>query len=90
MVDEHIWKAINKKAVFKTLPEYAEKVEEFRQYIAKKKEQPVSAGQRQYLFDRLQAVEGAIKYFLGAKELNSIRADYEHEFVRRIWESKDH
>ena len=37
-----------------------------------------------------EAVDAAIKYFLGAKEQAKIRLAYEEEFVRRIWESKDH
>ena len=46
----------------------------------------------QYLYykSRLAAIEEAIKYFLGAKELLAFDALYEKEFTRRILESKEH
>jgi hypothetical protein len=71
-------------------PQYSKLVGEFKEYIARKKSQPIDAAQHAYLRDRLNAVEVAIKDFLGAKELHQIHAAYEAEFTRRIWESKDH
>jgi len=82
MADEYIWQKLSDKRAGPAL--------EFKAYIAKKKAQPVSAQQYSYLKDRLNAVEEAIKHFLGVKELNNIRAGYEEEFTRRIWESKEH
>jgi hypothetical protein len=38
----------------------------------------------------LDALEAAIKHFLGAGELVAIEALFEEEFTRRIMESKDH
>ena len=43
-----------------------------------------------YLKDRLEAIEAAIAYFLGAKELRQIQELYEKEFTRRILEARDH
>jgi hypothetical protein len=43
-----------------------------------------------YLKNRLAAVEGAIIYFLGAKELKRMSKLYEEEFTRRILEARDH
>ena len=82
MADEYIWKNLVDKD---PVP-----AREYQEYIARKKAQPVAQEQHAYLKDRLQAVEKAIKYFLGVKELNAIRAGYEQEFTRRIWEAKDH
>ncbi len=64
-------------------------LEEFHQYILKKKNTPVPQAQHVYLKNRLNAVESAIVKFLGNGELKKIRAGYEEEFVRRIWEAKD-
>ena len=43
-----------------------------------------------YLKNRLAAIEVAIKYFLGNKELGRIAGLYEEEFTRRILEARDH
>ena len=43
-----------------------------------------------YLQERLKAVEGAIKEFLGVKELRKIAALYEEEMTRRILEAREH
>jgi hypothetical protein len=90
MVDEYILAAFKKFPSKSKDEEYAAQVEEFKQYVAKKREQPVPPGKYLYLQQRLSAVEGAIKHFLGAAELKKIQAAYEEEFTRRIWESKDH
>ena len=43
-----------------------------------------------YLKNRLEAIEAAIKYFLGSKELVRLQALYEKEFTRRILETREH
>ena len=43
-----------------------------------------------YLKNRLLAIEAAIRYFLGDKELKRIAKLFEEEFTRRILESRDH
>lgn len=42
------------------------------------------------LRDRLGAIEAAVKYFLGNKELKRMQGFFEAEFTRRILESRDH
>ncbi len=90
LADDFIWKQLNSKHA-KDLkdPSYKVLVENYRTYIDKKKEQPIDQSQLLYLRNRLAAVEAAIKNFLGARALPKIRHDYEQEFTRRIWESKD-
>jgi hypothetical protein len=92
-VDEYILKYLSDKK-FK-IPH------EFRTYVAdkhkdelmlkysgadKKKLNP----QYVYLKNRLEAIEGAITYFLGGKELKRIARLFEEEFTRRIMEARDH
>ena len=43
-----------------------------------------------YLTKRFQAIEKAIKHFLGKKALKDIAQTYEEEFTRRIWEAREH
>jgi len=43
-----------------------------------------------YLKNRLQAVESAIRHFLGDKELRAMRSLYEKEFTSRILQARDH
>ena len=43
-----------------------------------------------YLKHRLQAVEAAIRHFLGEKELRAMRSLYEKEFTGRILQARDH
>jgi len=43
-----------------------------------------------YLKNRLQAIEAAIRHFLGEKELRAMRALYEKEFTLRILQARDH
>jgi hypothetical protein len=69
---------------------YLKLVDGYKEYIAKKKENPIDPAQHEYLKNRLDAVEEAIRKFLGAKELARIEAAYEEEFTRRIWEARDH
>jgi hypothetical protein len=77
------------------------KIEEFKDYIAKKeerglKEKFLSSDQKQlqpqyvYLQNRLHAIQETIVTFLGAKGLRSIQALYEQEMTRRILEAREH
>jgi hypothetical protein len=43
-----------------------------------------------YLKNRLQAIEAAIRHFLGDKELRTIRSLYEKEFTSRILQAREH
>jgi hypothetical protein len=43
-----------------------------------------------YLKNRLEAIEAAVKYFLGSQELKRMQDLFEEEFTRRILESRDH
>ena len=74
---------------------------EFRTYIAQKRKDELQLKyvddkakklhpQYVYLRDRLDAVEAAIKYFLGEKELKGMAKLYEQEFTRRILEAREH
>ena len=88
MADDHILRHVSKNKGGDA--EYQKLVDGYKDYIAKKKEAPVPAAQHLYLKNRLNAVEDAIKTFLGVKELAAIEKAYQDEFIRRIWESKDH
>jgi hypothetical protein len=81
--------------------DYKKLVDDFKIYI----EQKENEGLRQkfvdgrnkelhpeylYLTYRLEAVESAIRHFLGPQELPHIHRLYEEEFTRRILESKEH
>ena len=73
---------------------------DFRAYIAQKRKDELklkfSANKKKlnpeylYLKNRLSAIEAAVKYFLGDKELKRLHRDFELEFTRRIWEARDH
>ncbi len=76
-------------------------VKEFEAYIKTKREDELklkfSDGEGKslhpqyvYLKNRLQAIEAAIKYFLGEKELRTMGALYEKEFTDRILQARDH
>lgn len=43
-----------------------------------------------YLKNRLEAIEEAIQYFLGKRELKNFEVLFEEEFTRRILEARDH
>ncbi|MDE2027303.1 MAG: hypothetical protein KGK03_02055 [Candidatus Omnitrophica bacterium] len=67
--------------------------ETFKAYIAAKHKDEVKLkSQPEYLHlkNRLEAVEAAIRHFLGAKELAGIEKLYEGEFTRRILEAREH
>ncbi len=90
--DEFIWAKLSQKSKHqgRRSAEYQALLAEFKDYVEKKRAQAVPKGQHLYLQDRLDAVEAAIKDFLGQKELRNIRASYEEEFTRRIWASTEH
>lgn len=88
MADDHILKGVLQQPTGGV--EYQKLVGDYKEYIAKKQQTPVSQDQHLYLKNRLISVERTIKEFLGEKELKAIAAAYEAEFIRRIWESRDH
>ena len=103
MVDEHILKALNKFSKPKgcIAKDYESFIEDFKGYIAHKRQDELKqkfvdakgeALHPQYLYlqNRLAAIEGAIKYFLGPTELKKIELLFEEEFVRRILQAKEH
>ena len=85
VVDEYILKYFSTKKF--DIPE------EFRAYIAGKRKDERKlklSPEYVYLKNRLEAIEAAVTYFLGAKELKSIAGLYEGEFTRRILEAREH
>lgn len=90
LADEFIYRHITSHAYKSKDPAYLTLLKQNRDYIDKKKEMPIDAAQYLYLQHRLEAVEAAIKKFLGVKVLQHIRQEYEIEFTRRIWASKEH
>jgi len=93
MVDEYILGHFSKNKL--DVPQ------EFKTYIADKRKDELKlkfadAGGKQlhpqyiYLKDRLAAIEAAIKYFLGSRELKRMSGLFEEEFTRRILEARDH
>jgi len=81
--------------------EFAKKIDEFKDYMAKK-EQNANAEKFDdltskqlkphyfYLTQRLAAIEKAIVSFLGRAELQKIQGLYDEEMIRRILESREH
>lgn len=81
--------------------EFLKKIDEFKVYMAKKKqnadlEKFADASARRlkpqylYLEKRLNAIEKAITSFLGVGELRKIQNLYDQEMTRRILESREH
>lgn len=103
-VDEFVLRDLNgqmKSLKGKDSEEFLKKIEEFTEYIAKKKENAdlekfsdTSTKKLKthyfYLEKRLSAIEKAITSFLGAAELRKIRDLYDQEMTRRILESREH
>ncbi len=103
-VDEFVLRDLNgqmKSLRGKDSEEFLKKIEEFTEYMAKKKENAdlekfvdASAKKRKphylYLEKRLSAIEKAITSFLGIAELRKIRDFYDQEMTRRILESREH
>ena len=82
-------------------PEYRQLVDDFSAYIVSKEKdglsQKFSNGKKRvlnaqyiYLQNRLNAVELAIRHFLGPRVLSKINLLYEQEMTRRIVESREH
>ena len=104
VVDEYILERI--KTAGSGVPVSARKgydglVEEFKTYIKTKRADELKLKflngkgkslhpQYVYLKNRLQAVEAAIRHFLGEKELRAMRSLYEKEFTGRILQARDH
>lgn len=103
-VDEFVSRDLNgqmKSLKGKDSEEFLKKIEEFTEYIAKKKENAdlekfsdTSTKKLKthylYLEKRLSAIEKAITSFLGIAELRKIRDLYDQEMTRRILESREH
>jgi len=104
MVDEYVLKgikALGRRVSANSKMKYNELVKEFELYIKTKKEDELKLkffdGQGKslhpqyvYLKNRLEAVEEAIRHFLGEKELRRMRSLYEKEFTNRILQSREH
>ncbi len=104
IVDEYILGSLVKakgKVPLSGKDGYNKLVDEFKDYINSKRADELklkffgAEGKNlhpnyMYLRDRLEAIKGAIRHFLGAKELRTIEALYEKEFTLRILQAKDH
>ncbi len=104
MVDHFLLDELTKTKEFKsdkTPIEYKRLIKSFEDYVNNKIEnadrQKFSDDKKTtfnanylYLINRLAAIEKAIKHFLGAKNLESIRNSYEEEMTHRILQAKDH
>ena len=89
IVDEYVLADLLKNN--KSMPEgYEDLLGEFKTCIANKRAAKHPQAQYMYLKNRLAAIEKAIKFYLGAKELKVIEGLYEEEFTRRILEARDH
>ena len=82
-------------------PVYRKLVQEFTSYAQAKldnadkkkyvdKENGRLHPEYQYLLNRFKAIEGAVKHFLGAQELQRMGREYEQEMTSRIWSAKEH
>ncbi len=103
VVDEYVLKALNKspKVAKDAKKGYDALLKEFEGYIANKANDEIKQKftddkkkdfhpQYLYLKNRLAAIEGAIKHFLGPKELKKIEALFEAEFTERILKAREH
>jgi hypothetical protein len=104
MVDEYVLEHI--KTAGRRIPahgkgKYDGLVKEFEAYIKTKRVDELKLKffdgkgkslhpQYLYLKNRLQAIEAAIRHFLGEKELRAMRSLYEKEFTNRILQARDH
>jgi hypothetical protein len=118
-VDQIVLTSLKASAGFKARQEIRKKIEEFEQYMAKKKagvdlkkfinepqtygavgerkfdgrinpSQPQLTPHYEYTKLRFEAIENAIRFFLGDQALRSICRQYETEMARRIFESGEH
>ncbi|MBI3602017.1 MAG: hypothetical protein HY209_03895 [Candidatus Omnitrophica bacterium] len=103
MVDEYLLKTLNRmaKPPKSIQKDYQKLVDEFKQYIVNKKQDELKQKftdetsksfhpQYLYLRNRLGAIEEAVKYFLGSRQLKAMKALYEEEFTRRILQAREH
>jgi hypothetical protein len=85
----------------KPLSDYRQSIDDFKTYISSKEKdgrhQKYLGGKEGvlnsnyiYLQNRLNAIENAIRHFLGPRALAKINLLYEQEMTRRILESRDH
>jgi hypothetical protein len=103
IVDQYILESL--QAQGKTLgvlkDEYDVLVDDFKTYIKTKQADELKLKfsntrgkiphpQYVYLKNRLEAIEAAIRYFLGHKELRVIQELYEKEFTQRILQAREH
>jgi len=102
-VDEYILKSLN-HSVSKDSGEnkdYKKLVKEFELYIERKRTDELKqkyadttktafTSEYLYLRNRLSAVEGAIHYFLGPRELKNMETSFENEFTTRILQAREH
>lgn len=103
-VDEFVLEHIKTKGqggLVSNRMKYDDLVKEFEAYIKAKRVDELklkfSDGKKKslhpqyvYLKNRLQAVEAAIRHFLGEKGLREIRTLYEKEFSTRILQAREH
>jgi hypothetical protein len=102
-VDQRILKTLSQSNKFKRKMRKDDQkfIEEFKQYITAKVKDEISqkysssqkdAFHPQYLYlkNRLFAIEEAIEYFLGFRELKRIENLFEEEFTTRILQARDH
>ena len=103
-VDTYVLKQLRAQKDYKRstkTPSYRALVDQFEEYMAKKKanvikkkysdkKQTTLQPHYQYLKNRLLAIEGAIEHFLGRKEQKEIVRLYEEEMTRRILSAREH
>jgi len=103
-VDDFVLKQLKKAGKYNVSTgdrAYRDLIGQFQAYMKKKEanvlKRKFKGGRRpkvntdyQYLQNRFKAIEKAICYFLGAKELKNICSLYEQEMTRRILEAREH
>ena len=99
--DTFILGNLRKSVEYKKRDDYKKLVKDFDQYMKKKQsnvdqkkfvdvsKKKISA-EYLYLKERFAAIEGAILYFLGKKELQNITDLYETEMTQRILQAREH
>lgn len=103
-VDDYLLKKLGSFSVPLTgsdRQQYDQLLESFKEYIRSKEKDALSLKfsgpdkkiahpEYLYLKNRLAAIESAIGFFLGKKDLRLINAQYESEMTKRIWEAREH
>ena len=104
VVDDFVLKQLRKTKEYKNTVSnkaYKTLVDQFQVYMKKKEDSVLGKKFKNskqaelnpdylYLYNRFRAVEEAIRYFLGDKELNKINFLYEQEMTKRILEAREH